>query len=264
MKLYRRIYEPESDRNVGEDETPVFLLHGLLGSGDNWHTIAQELSERRKTVVPDLRNHGRSPHSDEVGYSRMADDIRSLMDELKIPTTIIVGHSMGGKAGMELALSQPDCVEGLIVEDMIPGKTTPEYERFVDALRKIDVSSISSRREAEERLSKHVPDRTERLFLLKNLDRTNDGGFSWKPNLDGLAHRYQEIWAGLRFGRTYEGPSLFIRGGNSSTVADERISEIFHFFPNARVETIEDAGHWIHAMHPERFVTLVEAFIDVI
>ncbi len=251
MKLFYKEYG---------DGPPVLLLHGLLGSADNWHTVAQRLAEGRKVVVPDLRNHGRSQHSDDVGYSTMAGDVEELMNELEIESALIVGHSMGGKAGMELALSGPERVAGLVVEDMIPGRTTPEYERFVDALRRIDPASISRRSEAEEMLEKEVEDRTERLFLLKNLDRDPEGRFTWKPNLEGLAYHYEEIWTGLRPGRKYAGPALFIRGGRSVTVSDERISDIRRMFPEARIETIEEAGHWIHAMHPEEFVRLVEDF----
>lgn len=191
----------------------------------------------------------------------MAEDVARLMDLLGLSEAWFVGHSMGGKVAMELALNKPSAVSGVIIEDMIPGKTTPRHLHYLEALSGIDLSQIGSRRDAEAMLAKAVPERMIRLFLLKNLSRTDDGEYVWRANLRGIADGYEHIWHGLAPGRSYEGPALFIRGGDSDTVPDSRIPEIRSFFPNSQIETIAGVAHWVHATKPEEFSQLTTRFL---
>jgi esterase len=240
----------------------VILLHGLLGSADNWHSVATLLSDRYRVVVPDLRNHGRSPHSAQFSYSDLAGDVLALIQEMNLDRPTVVGHSMGGKAAMELALSRPDVPGLLIVEDMVPGETLPISGRYITLLRDMDLTKIGRRKDAEETLLEHVPERALVLFLLKNLVRASDTSFEWRANLEGLEEHYDRLWEPLRAGREWRGPTLFIRGGLSDIVGDEAFGEVFSFFPNARIATIEQAGHWVHGDALTEFMIHVLNFLD--
>ena len=255
VKLWHRRYGEEA-----EGINPLLLLHGLLGSGENWHSVATNLSNSRTIIVPDLRNHGRSPHSREHDYASMAGDVVMLLDSLGIEDCTIVGHSMGGKVALRFALDHPGRVRGMVIEDMVPGSTFPRYLKFIEALRDIDLDLVSSRRDADEALAKGISDEAIRQFLLKNLERRGDG-YGWRPNLAVLAESYNSLWQGLEKKGAYSGPTLFIRGGESDTVADTRIESIEEYFPQARVETIYGAGHWVHATHQSEFTSALESFL---
>ena len=237
------------------------LLHGLLGSRDNWHGFAAKHSTAFRFIVPDLVNHGDSPHVDVFDYSTMTSDVALLLESLRIDRACFVGHSMGGKVAMEIALEIPKLVKSLVVEDMVPSATSPRYSRYIQALLRIDVSKIRSRREAEDLLASDFADRRLVLFLLKNLTRS-PAGFYWRANLNAIADRYDAIWAGLRAGRSYSGPALFVRGGRSNVVTDARKPEILAFFPQTRIATIENADHWVHASNPDEFDRYVIPFLD--
>jgi esterase len=254
MQLSHKIYGAPVTRSV-------VLLHGLLGSRDNWHSFASRYEKEFCFIVPDLVNHGASPHVAQFDYATMALDVISLLKDLRVERASFVGHSMGGKVAMEIALSYPRRTESLVIEDMIPGKTTPRYEKYVEILKQIDLSTIASRRNAEAVLEPKIEDRMLRLFLLKNLARSEDGTYRWRANLQGISDCYHNIWAGLTAGRTYPGRCLFIRGGQSDTVGDSRTTELGSFFPEARIETIPEAGHWIHAIHVTEFDELAVPFI---
>ena len=252
MKLFYRSYG---------SGPAIFLLHGLLGSGDNWHTCAEALSGEYTVVVPDLRNHGRSVHDARFDYSSMSEDVLTLMDSMPQRRFCIIGHSMGGKVAMELSLAHPDRISAIIVEDMVPGRTTPRYRRYVDLLRNLRLGDVSTRSGAERLLAEDVPDRTLRLFLLKNLERETHGSFRWRLNLDSIARNYDEIWSELKGYRTYEGPALFIRGGRSDTVTGERAESIEHYFPKADLRTIDAADHWVHSSATKEFLEIVRPFL---
>jgi esterase len=250
-------------KEFGSHGAPVVvLLHGLLGSGDNWHPFAKSISDRFHCIVPDLTNHGESPHVDRFDYESMASDALSVLDMLGIETARFVGHSMGGKVAMEIALSVPERVHGLVVEDMVPGATSPRYRQYVDALLSLDLSKITSRRDAESLLEKDVPDRTLRLFLLKNLTRTDDGAYRMRANLKAISGGYDRIWAPLAAGRRFHGAALFVRGGRSDTVVPSETAAVRSYFPSARIESVEAAGHWIHATFPDEFSSIVVPFLE--
>ena len=255
MNLWHRRYGGEA-----ETVNPLLFLHGLLGSSENWHSVASEFSSSHTIIVPDLRNHGRSPHASEHNYELMANDLSRLLDSIGIERCTVVGHSMGGKVAMRFALDHPERVAGMVIEDMVPGTTFPRYLTFIEALRHIDLRVVKSRRDAETELAKEITDSTIRQFLLKNLERV-DGGYRWRPNLKVLAESYDSLWRGLDRSGAYMGPALFIRGGESDTVLDTRFVSIAEYFPQARIETIRGAGHWVHATHQREFTIVLESFL---
>ena len=260
MKLFHREY--------GQGAA-VVLLHGLLGSSDNWHTVAGMLADRYRVIVPDMRNHGRSPHSDSHTYAALSEDVLEMVHELGLERPVLVGHSMGGKVAMELALSHPEVPRAVVVEDMIPGETSPISGPYIHTLLELDLSSGRKRKDFEERLIEQIGDRTLALFLLKNIGRDANGTFSWKCNLDALDANYDELWKELEGGRTWEGPALIIRGGRSDIVADDRFGEIFSYFPKALIATVDHAGHWVHGdalteflIHLQHFLTSLKSRQD--
>ena len=192
----------------------------------------------------------------------MAEDIIETMDEAGITQADLIGHSMGGKLAMEIALSYHERVRRLVVEDAVPGKTPPRARHYLEMLREIDLSKIHTRRSAEESLNNIISDRSMLLFLLKNLDRDGEGNYSWKANLDALHTHYDRISEGLQENRIFSGPVLFIAGERSDVVNIESMQEIRTMFPDFRIERIEGAGHWVHADAPEIFLSLLGDFLD--
>lgn len=242
--------------------TPLILLHGLFGSTDNWHGIATRLADQFHVVVPDLRNHGLSPHSDEITYPVMAADVAELLATLGLPSALILGHSMGGKVAMQLALTRPELVQKLIVADMSPRAYTPLHNEIIAALNSLDVASFSTRTEIEETLAGPIPSLNLRRFLLKSLGRNAAGAFEWKINLTGLARGYSNLRAAVTGPHPYTGPTLFIRGSKSEYICATGEPSIPELFPRATISTIPDAGHWLHADNPEEFTRLVREFLS--
>ncbi|MCS6929422.1 MAG: alpha/beta fold hydrolase [Saprospiraceae bacterium] len=252
MKLYYR----EFGRG-----TPVVILHGLLGSSDNWQTIAQALAEEHFVITPDLRNHGRSPHVPTHSYPEMAEDLYALLDSLGIYTTSLVGHSMGGKVAMQFALTYPERVDHLVVIDIAPGVGEGKHEHIFEALHALSIEQIRTRQEADVFLQKYIPEAHVRQFLLKNLTRNPDGSFAWKMNLPVLWAHYAYILAPVE-GEPFRKPTLFIRGGQSEYLSEEDLPSIKTLFPRARLETVEGAGHWVHADKPQELLSLLSAFLS--
>ena len=241
---------------------PLIILHGLLGSGENWKSQAKHLARRYAVYTPDLRNHGSSFHDEQMSYPVMAEDVRRMMDEETIAGPLVMGHSMGGKTAMELALRYPEDVEALVVVDIAPFPYKPVYSNLFSALEKVDVNAVGSRKEAEEQLKPYVSDRMVRLFLLKNLRRPAAGGFAWRVNLAALSRHYTDIWGGLEGSRVYRGPVLFVEGEKSGSGITERWDEITELFPSAEKAVIPKTGHWVHAEKPREFLHVVSGFLD--
>lgn len=239
---------------------PLIILHGLFGCWDNWHPVAKDLSRRFNVVVPDLRNHGRSFHSERFDYDAMADDIRRLMDDLDVRRASLLGHSMGGKVALRFAALFPERLERLIVADITHRASRPVYAEAVRALARLDVKSITRLKEAEERLRPAIPDPAVRLFLLKNLDHLEDGSYRWKVNL-GAIRRTIDIICGPVAVRKTLAPCLFIRGGRSGYIRDADWPEIRRLFPQAELATIPHAGHWVHVDDPKAFLQVVNVFM---
>jgi pimeloyl-ACP methyl ester carboxylesterase len=240
--------------------SPVVILHGLFGFSDNWQTIAKALSENHLVVTPDLRNHGRSPHVSSHTYPEIAEDLNTFLDERWMFSSAVIGHSMGGKAAMQLALTHPDKVERLIVIDMEPGKSDSNHTEIFDAMLSLDTERLASRKDAEVFLGDRIKEPGTVQFLLKNLSREPEG-FAWKMNLPVLLHHYQDVLAPIT-GIPFEKPTLFIRGGNSDYIRDEEWPSVLELFPNARLATIEGAGHWVHVDKPLELLELIRAFLN--
>lgn len=240
--------------------SPVLILHGLFGFSDNWQTIAKGLAETHLVITPDLRNHGRSPHLPSHTYQEMAEDLRFFMEEKWMFHATVIGHSMGGKVAMQLALSHPDMVEKLVVIDMEPGQADDNHTDIIEALLGLDLSKIKERSEAEAYLSGRIADFGTRQFLLKNITREDNGTFSWKMNLPVLWKHYADILAPVS-GAPFEKPTLFVRGSRSNYVKDSDWEKAKLLFPNAQLITIEDAGHWVHADKPKELLEILKGFL---
>jgi pimeloyl-ACP methyl ester carboxylesterase len=241
--------------------TPLLILHGFMGTADNWHTLAQQFSTNRKVLTADLRNHGRSPHSDDFSIALMASDVLELMEQHHLSTVNLLGHSMGGKVAMYLALHYPEKIDKLLVADIAPRPYHRGHDDIFEALFAVDLPTITSRKQAEEAMLPYIPDFGVRQFLMKNLSRTEDGQFYWKMNLSVLHRKYEEIIIQIEHAVPFSKPALFIRGARSNYIRDKDIPEIVRLFPNSRVVTIPQAGHWVHAEQPRAFFDAVEAFL---
>lgn len=237
---------------------PLVLLHGLFGSNENLGTLARELARGHSVYALDLRNHGRSPHADTMDFPSMAEDVRQTMTAHGLESAAVLGHSLGGKTAMELALAHPDVVTQLIVLDIAPVTYTSGNEAELAAMQSLDLSAIGSRRDADEALSAQIENASVRQFLLKNLIRTDDG-FAWRIPLNTIASQYPNLAAAPSATGPYQGPALFVRGRHSTRVTDEAEPAIHERFPNARIETVE-AGHWVHIEAPETTLDLVRKF----
>lgn len=245
----------------GQDGPPLIILHGLLGANGNWHTLSRTVFKEVATVYAvDQRNHGRSPHTDQMDYASMAADVRAFIDQHDLGRVSLLGHSMGGKTAMQVALSYPEVVDRLIVADMAPTAYEPRHTELLDALARIDPSTYDDREAIDAALAEDVPSRPVRQFLLKNLNYDGET-YTWTMNLDAIRAHYDNINAALPGDETFDGPTLFVRGGASDYVSDEDLPAIRERFPAAELETIEGAGHWLHADSPDAFSDVVVDFL---
>ncbi|MGA9119472.1 MAG: alpha/beta fold hydrolase [Bacteroidota bacterium] len=240
---------------------PLLILHGLFGSSNNWNTLAKRLGEHFTVYAVDLRNHGHSPHDPVHTYPSMAADILEFMDQEGISSSFLLGHSMGGKVGMEIALSHPSKIGKLVVVDIAPVPYPDRHDALLSALISLPLDDYSSRAQADDALRKEVPDERVRGFLLTNLRRTEQGTYTWALNLHALKVHRADLAAGIQEGRQYNGPALFIRGDRSDYVLPQYHDAIKRLFPSARFETIPGAGHWVHADAPEAFLEAVLSFL---
>ncbi len=241
---------------------PLFILHGLFGSSDNWMSIGKMMADNHTVVLVDLRNHGRSPHSSIWNYTEMSKDIQQLAISLGFEHINLIGHSMGGKVGMTLAYKYPGLMDKLIVVDIAPKYYPIRHQQILDGLLSIDIKQITSRKEADDKLSHFVPDLGIKQFLLKNLVRDSNNGFKWKINLKTINDDLKNIGEATIPPNQIPTDSLFIRGINSNYITDDDIKDIAEHFPNSSVESIENAGHWVHAEQPELFIQIVNNFLD--
>lgn len=257
MKLSYRRYDETAQAGA-----KLLLLHGLFASKENFHSLARRLSKDYSVFVPDLRNHGESPHSDEISYPLMAADVAEFIEEEIGEPAVVLGHSMGGKTAMELALSRPASVAALIVEDISPRRYVASLQNELAALRDLPVERLSSRREAEEWMADRIENRAVALFLLKNLYSAGKGGFSLRLNIGAIESAYEELLDFMPAGRSYRGPSLFIRGGSSPFIRAEDESIIRDHFPRAILKTLPETSHWVHAERPTEVQELLSGFLS--
>ncbi len=240
---------------------PLIILHGLLGSLDNWHTLGKQFAESFHTFTLDARNHGRSPHSDEFNYHVMADDAIEFMDQHRISSAFFLGHSMGGKTAMQLALTHPGCVDKLIVVDIAPRRYGGEHDEIFHALTSIDLASVSDRKTIDTILAKEVPEFAVRQFLMKNLTHDEQGNLKWKMNLKVIRKNYSGIIGEVEGSGQFVKPTLFIRGSLSNYIMRKDEPLMKKLFPNAAVMTITGVGHWVHAEAPGEFARVVLKFL---
>ncbi|MFB6247355.1 MAG: alpha/beta fold hydrolase [Salinibacter sp.] len=247
--------------SYGQDGPPLIVLHGLLGANGNWHTLSRTVfSDVARVYAVDQRNHGRSPHTDEMDYPLMAADVREFINRHDLGTVHLLGHSMGGKTAMQTALTYPDVVDRLIVADMAPKAYPPHHEDLLEALAGIDPAIYERREDIDAALANDVPSRPIRQFLLKNLDYDGQR-YRWTMNLEALRAHYDALNAAPPAEGSFEGPTLFVRGGRSDYVSEADLPGIRDHFPNARLVTIDDAGHWVHADAPDAFADAVVDFL---
>lgn len=240
---------------------PLIILHGLLGSLDNWATLGKRLAEHLSVYIVDQRNHGRSPHSPDMSFPLMAQDLLEMLDRENIQRTHLLGHSMGGKTAMRFALDHPERLHKLLVVDIAPRQYAEGHEDILEALRELDLDKFESRHEVDIELHKKIPELNTRRFLLKNLSRNSQGGFGWKMNLDGIFRNYAEISVAVNSNVSFKGETLFVQGGRSNYIQAEDHADIRALFPSARTVTIDNAGHWVHADAPDELEQVVMKFL---
>ena len=249
----------------GDHGTPVVFLHGLFGQGRNWTQIAKSLADGHRTLLVDLPHHGRSGWDDHFDFMKIADQVAALFDA-RDPVTL-VGHSLGGKVAMIVALRCPELVDRLCVVDVAPVgyDNSGEFAGYIEAMRRLDLGSLEQRSDADEALREAVPNNTVRGFLLQNLRREDDT-WRWQINLEVLGEELdvlggwpEEDLAGVA---PYDGPVLWLAGQRSDYVRDEYAGAMDALFPRNRRVTIKDAGHWVHSEQPDVFVEVLRRFVD--
>lgn len=241
--------------------TPLLIVHGLFGSLDNWQTLGKKFAENFDTILVDQRNHGHSPHSDAFDYDLMAGDLIELIEDLEQKEVDIIGHSMGGKATMRMAQLRPDLIKKMVIVDIGPKGYPMHHDTILEGLNAIDFDVVKSRGQATEVISKYIDDEGVRQFLLKNLYWIEKGKLAWRINLPVLEKNMPQIIGKLPEDEV-EIPTLFIRGEKSNYIIEDDYTDIFMQFPNSDIETIYNAGHWIHAENPFDFYHLVMQFLQ--
>ncbi|MFD0978942.1 alpha/beta fold hydrolase [Tropicimonas aquimaris] len=246
-------------RHGPEEGLPLLIVHGLFGSARNWGVVAKRLSVDRPVLTVDMRNHGDSFRAEANGYRDMADDLAQVIEK-NGGMVDIVGHSMGGKSAMMLALTHPDLLRRLVVADIAPVSYSHTQLHLVEAMQELDLDGLTRRSEADRDLQRIVPDSQTRAFLLQSLDLKSTPP-RWKLNLDVLAQEMDKILGWPDPGGHFNGPTLFFSGGASDYVLPEYRADIKRLFPQARFAKIPGAGHWLHAEKPREFEATIAAFL---
>jgi pimeloyl-ACP methyl ester carboxylesterase len=243
---------------------PMVILHGLFGTSDNWVSLARKLGEQYAVYVPDLRNHGQSPHSPVFDFAVLEDDLLELTEEYSLKDIVLMGHSLGGKTAMYFALHHPQSIKKLIVVDISLHKApeNTEHQMLIDAMLGVDFSGVSARSDVERQLETRVHSKKLRQFLLKNVYWRDKRTLDWRLNLQAINENLLNIFEGVDVSGQYTGPALFIRGGRSDYIREEDIKELKIKFPGALVKTIPEAGHWVHSDSPGEFLEALRAFLD--
>ncbi len=255
MKTVELAFEELGDSN----NRPLIILHGFFASSRNWRQIAQRLAARFHIYLPDIRNHGASPHDPLMNYPAMTADLLRFIDQRGLETVSLLGHSMGGKVAMWLALTNPDKVDKLIVADIAPVSYKHSFDNTVSALKALPLAEISNRKQAETLLATQIPELGYRQFLLQNLI-LKDGRYCWRIDLDIFQRMAPNIAAFPNADHLspFTGKALFIAGADSDFIKPEDVKSLF---PDAVLSSIANAGHWLHVQQPDMFTALVEDFL---
>ena len=246
-------------KEIGEGK-PLVILHGLFGTSDNWQTHAKKLGEYYRVILVDQRNHGHSPWSEDFTYEYLADDLERLIIHLGIDQFTLIGHSMGGKTAMYYSQKYPTRLEKMVIVDIGIKKYPMHHNEIIKGIKSLDLTTISSRSAAEQAMIPFVDSYGVRQFLLKNLYWVEKGKLAWRMNVDVLEREMEEILAPIPNIEVWT-PTLFLRGAMSNYILDEDWDEIEEIFPDATLETIENAGHWVHSEQPDEFIEKVLGFI---
>ena len=259
MQLYHR-YLPAA---VPSTKT-IIILHGLLGSSDNWLTLAKYLTSDYNVYLLDQRNHGQSNWADKWDYEAMEQDLLEFLKTQNLQSIILIGHSMGGKTAMFFASKNPTYLSHLIIVDIAPKYYAPHHQNILDGLNSIKLSAVTSRQEADEVLASYVFSLDTRQFLLKNLYRNTEGKFAWRINLSLITNQIEHIGEALPNDAVFFGKTLFVRGSKSDYIqipVDEAL--IYTHFPHAQLATVENAGHWVQAEQPQAFLLVIKKFLNL-
>ena len=247
---------------IGDGPEHLIVFHGLFGQLDNWNTHGKQFGETYTTHLVDLRNHGRSFHSNDASLEAMVEDIIHYMDHHQIEKAHLLGHSLGGRIVIDFAMMYPNRLDHLIVADMAPKAYQPHHNAIFKALLSVDFSTITSRKEVEETLSLYIPEVGVRQFLLKNVYHAENGGYAFRFNLPVLHQYYEELVGKELKDGIFNGPTLFLKGAKSNYILIEDEFLIKKRFPNAEIKAIANAGHWLHAENPKDFIEAILAFLN--
>lgn len=247
-------------KKLGEGQA-LIILHGVFGSLDNWMTLGKRFSENFQVWLVDQRNHGHSPHSEEMSYPIMAEDLKNFITAHHIENAVVLGHSMGGKVAMEFALKYADKISKLIIADISPNSQSNNFDGIIKGLKAVEPESIEDRKEAEAKMSEYVKEKAVRQFLLKNLHRKEDDSYEWRFNLQKIAAEMDQISSWKIGNGSFEKPVLFLKGEKSDYIKKEDEERIKELFPYAEIQSIPSAAHWLHAENPDDFYKEVISFI---
>ncbi|MEM8793251.1 MAG: alpha/beta fold hydrolase [Pseudomonadota bacterium] len=249
----------------GAESVPLLIAHGLYGSARNFNSLGKRLARDRPVIMVDMRNHGESPWNDEMTYAAMAHDLARAIERECDGRAAVLGHSMGGKAAMALALTRPDLVSALMVADIAPVAYDHSHDGYISAMQQIDLSQVRRRSDADPMLAGGVDEPMLRSFLLQNL-LVEGGQARWRLNLDALEAALPELmsWPSEWPEPAYEGPCLFIHGTASDYVEEAAHPRIRALFPDVTFAPIAGAGHWLHAEAPEAFLATVSEFLAAV
>lgn len=258
-----RIMPVKLDYQSYGEGPPLYVLHGLFGSGRNWNGVARRLSESYQVITADLRNHGDSGHADSMTYAEMAEDVVGLASSLGHESIHLAGHSLGGKTAMAMTLLHPGRVKSLIVVDIAPVPYRTNHEDLIRGMLALPVTSLSSRNDADEMLSRNIQSPMLRQFLLQNLVREGDR-YLWRINLEAIRDNQSNLcdFPAELAGLSYPGPALFLAGEKSDYVQADHHPEIKRLFPEAEIKIIHGAAHWIHADQPEAVIEAFREFLE--
>lgn len=240
----------------------IVILHGLFGSSDNWMSISKKLAENYTVWLLDQRNHGQSPHDNDFTYDAMAEDLDEFLKQHNISNPILLGHSMGGKVAMNYALKHQPELEKLVIADIAPKYYPPHHQQILAGLNSIDIQNVKSRGEIDKQLSEYIREMGVRAFLMKNIYRTEDGNYDWRINLPVITNQIENVGDENLGDYSYAGETLFIRGERSDYILDEDLDLIQKFFPNSHLDTVINAGHWLHAEQPVDFLNKILNFFQ--
>lgn len=246
---------------IGDAPQHLIIVHGLFGQLDNWNTLGKKYAAHFTTHLVDLRNHGRSFHDDNTSHEAMAQDFVHYLEHHNIAKAHFIGHSLGGKVVMQLALNHPEKVEKLIVADMAPKSYPPHHQGIIKGLESVDFSQVKTRTDVEPFMQPYIPTPSVRQFLLKNVYRKKEGTYGFRFNLKALSQEYDDLVSNELPNKQFHQPTLFLAGEKSDYILPEDENIIQYYFPNATIESISRAGHWLHAENPTEFMVKTLNFL---